>query len=139
MKDIFLMRNTDFQLSYRYELSYGKWSTYIPWIGTSGPGLQHVFTNLSPNKRYQFQIRAKCFNAYSQITTGNFTTLNSYSPDEIGSRNSSSAKNEIHSIQLIPNPANDKTTIFVEGFSEISKSIHLFDLYGKLIYSVSIV
>ncbi|MBK8450260.1 MAG: hypothetical protein IPL42_09675 [Saprospiraceae bacterium] len=38
---------TEHQLNYRQEIIPGVFGAWSAWINSSGPGLQHVFTNLN--------------------------------------------------------------------------------------------
>ena len=39
---------------------------------------------------------------------------------------------------LIPNPANDFTELYIDGFDKASKEVMMFDLNGKLIFRVKV-
>ncbi|MBK9722860.1 MAG: T9SS type A sorting domain-containing protein [Saprospiraceae bacterium] len=115
---------------------YGAWST---WVNPIGPGLQHVFTNLTSNTKYQYQVITKCGTAFSEATTGSFMTLKSFGPNEDQKRNSEhdTTVNNFHipTIKLIPNPTSDITAIYLEGFRETLKNVSLLDLYGRAVFA----
>lgn len=130
-----------YELSIRQELLPGVWSPFGTWSSASGPVLDHTFTGLQGNAYYSFQIRTKCGITYSNPVVGYFHTKSGLNSGGSQNRNSDKPTIVIENpikILLIPNPARDVTSIFIEGFENNSKEVAMYNLMGKLIFKVNI-
>lgn len=137
---------TDYQLRIRYEISPGVWSIWTAWSLASGPGLEHLFSALSPNTNYNYQIRSKCGSATnSSFINGWFTTQSSggslrnhfseksfmtlHVLNTFTSKHSRSNEPSVF-ITVFPNPARKSANIEISGFEAGSKILSLRNIYG---------
>ncbi|MBK8955965.1 MAG: BspA family leucine-rich repeat surface protein [Saprospiraceae bacterium] len=143
--------NTNYQLRIRYEISAGVWSGWSAWGNKSGPGNEHAFTSLSAGTFYQYQIRSKCGTTNSNIINGWFHTLPQNSIKQNKGTNRPYSKIDVLmndqnpeieqtfvSVKAVPNPATEYVSLFLEGFEQTQKEIHMFDLFGKLIFNAQL-
>lgn len=139
---------TDYQLRIRYEISPGVWSSWSSWSNHSGPGLEHLFSGLSPNRFYHYQIRSKCGSATnSNSINGWFTTLpsggslkridnaknKSYTDLDLFNNRSQENIPDLTRISVFPNPAKEWLVLSISGFNLDEKQMSIIDLSGKLI------
>ncbi|MBK6544300.1 MAG: HYR domain-containing protein [Saprospiraceae bacterium] len=131
---------TGYQLIIRQEITPGVWTAWTAWASASGPGNQHVFTGLFADKNYQFQARSICGTTFSGTVQGTFKTIKSFGPKEIVNRalETEEEKNNPISlpmqIDIVPNPARNFTSIFIQGFENDSKDVFMIDLYGRQVF-----
>ncbi|MBK9221931.1 MAG: SBBP repeat-containing protein [Saprospiraceae bacterium] len=135
---------TQHQLNIRQEMITGIYGAWSAWISASGPGLQHVFTNLVSNKNYQFQLRGLCGTVYSGNVIGTFKTKQNLKDDESQNRSADgkdradNSNESIAKIEIIPNPARDYTTLLIQGFEKQSKEVTMLDFSGKLVFNITV-
>lgn len=135
---------TQHQLNIRQEIITGIYGAWSAWISASGPGLQHVFTNLVSNKNYQFQLRGLCGTVYSGNVIGTFKTKQNLKDDESQNRSADgkdradNSNESIAKIEIIPNPARDYTTLLIQGFEKQSKEVTMLDFSGKLVFNITV-
>ncbi len=133
---------TAYELRIRKELSPGVWGPWSAWTPASGPGLLHQYTGLDANSFYNYQIRTICGMSTSAAINDWFHTLPVPFQGSIDSRVSNEKENN-HlelptNLVFVPNPANEFTTVLIEGFENHQKTVTMFDLYGKLVFSVRV-
>ncbi|MBK9221934.1 MAG: T9SS type A sorting domain-containing protein [Saprospiraceae bacterium] len=101
-----------------------------------------MFTNLVANKNYQFQIRGLCGTVYSGNVIGTFKTKQNLKDDELQNRIANKEDSDNSSgpttINLIPNPARDYTSLLIQGFEKQSKEVTMFDFNGKLVFKITV-
>ncbi len=127
------------ELRIRREISPGVWGAYSAWAPESGPGYEHLFTGLIPGSFYHYQLRTNCFSKVSASINGWFHTLSSFT--EITERSEEIPNNEFSlpaHIAMVPNPARDFSNVLIQGFETAEKEIVMMDLYGKLVFRVSL-
>ncbi|MBK8450261.1 MAG: T9SS type A sorting domain-containing protein [Saprospiraceae bacterium] len=95
------------------------------------------------NKNYQFQIRGLCGTVFSGVVIGTFKTKLNLKDDELQNRITEDADSENNSfgpttIDLIPNPARDFTTLLIQGFENSSKEVTMLEFNGKLIFKINV-
>ncbi|MBK9715932.1 MAG: T9SS type A sorting domain-containing protein [Saprospiraceae bacterium] len=132
---------TEYQVSYREELTQGVWGGWSAWTNANDPTLLYLFTGFKAKKYYNYQIRAKCAKTFSASVLGNIQTKAGASLNDIQNRNSDDSDNSIvlpTRIQIIPNPARDNTTLLIQGFENHSKEVTMLDCNGKLIFKVNV-
>ncbi|MBK9109911.1 MAG: T9SS type A sorting domain-containing protein, partial [Saprospiraceae bacterium] len=144
---------TDYQLRIRYEISPGIWSSWSGWNNHSGPGLEHLFSGLSPNRYYHYQIRSKCGSATnSNSINAWFTTLPSggslqknddptsriYKDQEQHENISQGFVGDPTSLFVSPNPAREILFLHFSGFHLAEKQMTLMDVQGKLILNAKL-
>ncbi len=133
---------TAYELRIRKELSPGVWGPWSAWTPASGPGLLHQYSGLDANSFYNYQIRTICGMSTSAAINDWFHTLPI--PFQGGIDNRVSNEKESNNVELptnlvfVPNPANEFTTVLIEGFENHQKTVTMFDLYGKLVFSVRV-
>ncbi len=133
---------TAYELRIRKELSPGVWGPWSAWTPASGPGLLHQYTGLDANSFYNYQIRTICGMSTSAAINDWFHTLPVPFNGSIDNRVSN--EKESNNVELptnlvfVPNPANEFTTVLIEGFENHQKTVTMFDLYGKLVFSVKV-
>jgi hypothetical protein len=134
---------TSYQVRLRQELTPGVWGAWSAWVTFSGPAgppqWTHQFTGLNPNKFHNSQVRSVCGSSFSASINDWWWTLPSFAPieDRIASEENESQELPVN-IAFIPNPAREFTTVMIEGFEQREKTITMFDLYGKLVFTVKV-
>jgi hypothetical protein len=134
---------TSYQVRLRQELTPGVWGAWSAWVTFSGPAgppqWTHQFTGLNPNKFHNSQVRSVCGSSFSASINDWWWTLPSFAPieDRIASEENESQELPVN-IAFIPNPAREFTTVMIEGFEQKEKTITMFDLYGKLVFTVKV-
>lgn len=133
--------SSEYQVSIRQEITNGVWGTWSNWISNNGPGLSHLFTGLTANKYYNFQLRSRCGTVYSTIVNGKFwTKVNSSSP-ELKTRNSEEKDDNPGyqpNITVIPNPASNYATVSIEGYDKTEKKIIMSTLFGHQVFEAQL-
>jgi extracellular elastinolytic metalloproteinase len=134
---------TAYQLRLRVQISPGVWGAWGAWVASSGPHgppqWTHQFTGLVPAKFYNYQVRSVCGMTFSASINGWFNTLTAFAPIVDRNENDYQIADELPAqLEFIPNPAQDYTTILIEGFVSTEKIITMFDLYGKLVFNAKV-
>lgn len=110
-----------------YEIQYRKSGT-SNWSNGTVNNVTAKLKNLLPSTKYEFQIRTKCDDAGSPQS--GWTQLKKFKtlPQKTEMTNSSP-----FSLELFPNPAQDKLSIHFETDLEESMSIRVLDGMGRMI------
>ena len=135
---------TAYEVRIRQELTPGVWGPWSAWTASSGPHgppqWTHQFTGLNPNKFHNSQVRSVCGSSFSPSINDWWWTLPSFGGSE--NRISTNQENTIEenpmNLDFVPNPAREFTTVVIEGFESREKTITMFDLYGKLVFSTKV-
>ncbi|MBK9726817.1 MAG: T9SS type A sorting domain-containing protein [Saprospiraceae bacterium] len=139
-----------YELRNRYELSPGVWSPWTAWVFKTGPALEHNFTGLGAGRFYHYQIRTICGNTNSTEINGWFHTLplplRKDNPDLIAENGRfESLQPDLEDFEkfplkliLAPNPANDFTELYIQGFEKSNKEVAMYDLNGRLVFRVRV-
>lgn len=133
--------SSEYQVSIRQEITNGVWGTWSNWISNNGPGLSHLFSGLTANKYYNFQLRSRCGTVYSTIVNGKFwTKVNSSSPELKTRKSEEEEDNSGHepNITVIPNPASNFATVSIEGYDKSEKKIIMSTLFGHRIFEAQL-
>ncbi|MGB3085920.1 MAG: HYR domain-containing protein [Saprospiraceae bacterium] len=138
-----------YELRIRWEISPGVWSTWSAWANKTGPSLEHNFTGLDADRFFHYQIRTICGTSTSTAVNGWFHTLPGGSlRKEITDLKEENGQFENHQtelngveimplkLQFVPNPSNDFTELYIQGFEKVKKEVMMFDLNGKLVFRV---